>query len=360
MPLIVDAHQDLAWNAITYGRDYSRSALETRAAEAGGPAPQCNGNTLLGLPEYLSGQVAVVFGTLFASPAAHRTMACETRAYSDAEEAHTLYIEQLDYYHRLTDEHEQFRLISTRSDLEQVLASWDGPEANRRVGLVPLMEGADGIREPGEAAWWQERGVRLVGLAWSGTRYAGGTGAPGPLTPEGRRLVSVLSDLGLILDLAHSSDESFLEALDRFEGTVVCTHANVRALMKDFSRPERMLSDDMIRRLAEAGGVIGVVPYNNFLKAGWQPSDGRHTVTLEHVLANIDHICQLTGSAAHVGIGSDFDGGFGVERTPVEFDTVADLQKLGPALLARGYDASAVAAILSENWLGVLRRGLPA
>ena len=361
MPILVDAHEDLAYNALAYGRDYSRSALDIRQAEAGGAAPQCNGNAMLGLPEFLSGQVAVIFSTLFASPASNRPAPCDTEGYGNAEEAHRLYARQLDYYHQLTDEHEQFRLIGTRGDLEQVLASWDAPDASaRRVGLVPLMEGADGIREPGEAAWWQERGVRLVGLAWSGTRYAGGTGAPGPLTPEGRRLVSVLSDLGLILDLAHSSDESFLEALDRFEGTVVCTHANARALVKDFARPERMLSDDMIRRLAEAGGVIGVVPYNNFLKAGWQPSEGKHSITLAHVVAHIDYICQLTGSAAHVGIGSDLDGGFGVERTPAELDTVADLQKLGPALAARGYSAHDISAILSENWLSVLHRGLPA
>jgi membrane dipeptidase len=360
MNLIVDAHEDMAWNGLTLGRDYSRSALETRAAEAGGPPVQCNGNSTLGLPEYLRGQVAVIFGTLFASPAANRTAPCETKGYSDPEEAHALYAEQIDYYQRLTDEHEQFRLISTRADLEAVLATWQGTdEGARRIGIVPLMEGADGIREPAEAAWWQERGVRLVGLAWSGTRYAGGTGAPGPLTPEGRRLVSVLSDLGLILDLAHSSDESYLEALDRFEGTVVCSHANARALMKGFSRPERLLSDDMIRRLAEAGGVIGVVPYNRFLRADVDASAGREAVTLSDVVAHIDYICQLTGSAAHAGIGSDFDGGFGVERIPLELDTIADLQMLDGALTARGYSAPDVQAILGGNWLGVLRRGLP-
>ena len=361
MPLIVDAHEDLAYNALTFGRDVTRSAAETRQAEAGGETPQRNGNSMLGLPDYLRGQVAVIFSTLFAAPYSQRALAWEARGYANADEAHRLYHEQLDYYQRLTDEHEQFVRIGTRADLERVLVTWDEPdESQRRVGLVPLMEGADAIREPAEAAWWQERGVRLVGLAWSGTRYAGGTGAPGPLTPEGRRLVSELADLGLILDLAHSSDESFLEALDRFEGTVVCTHANVRALLKEFSRPERMLSDDMIRRLAEAGGVIGVVPYNRFLKAGWQPSDGKEAVTLEQVAANIDYICQLTGSVAHVAIGSDFDGGFGLEHTPAELDTVADLQKLGPVLAARGYSAGDIEAIFSENWLAVLRRGLPA
>jgi membrane dipeptidase len=202
--------------------------------------------------------------------------------------------------------------------------------------------------------------VRIVGLAWTRTRYAGGTGEPGPLTPEGKRLVSTMSDLGLILDLSHSSDESFLGALDHFEGTVIASHANPRALMAGYARPERMLTDEMIQRLAEAGGVIGVVPFNTFLKPGIRPADPKDAVTLDHVVTMIDHICQITGSAAHAAIGSDFDGGFGVERSPAEFDTVADLQKLGPALRARGYSEKDIAGILGENWIGVLRRGLPA
>src|SRR5437773_11619325 len=110
-----------------------------------------------------------------------------------------------------------------------------------------------------------ERGVRIVGLAWARTRYSVGTGEPGPLTPEGRRLLDVMSELGLILDLSHASDESFLEALDRFQGTAIVSHANARALLKDYPRPERMLTDEMIERVAEAGGVIGVVPFNRFL-----------------------------------------------------------------------------------------------
>jgi len=359
--LIVDAHEDLAWNALTFGRDYSRSAAETRAAENGGPAVQRNGNTLIGLPDLLRGQVAVVFGTLFVSPAKQQSGPWDAQAYTDAESAHRLAQAQLDYYHRLADEHETFTLIETQGDLTRVLTSWEAPaEAARRVGLVPLMEGADPIRTPEEVEDWQARGVRIVGLAWSGTRYAGGTGEPGPLTPEGRRLVEVMSGLGLILDLSHASDESFNQALDRFQGTVIVSHANCRALMKGFSRPERMLTDEMIRRLAEAGGVMGVVPYNRFLKPDWQPTDGKDSVTLADVAAMIDHICQVTGSAAHAAIGSDFDGGFGVERVPAEIDTVADLQKLGGVLRERGYAEGDVAGILGQNWVRVLRQGLPA
>jgi membrane dipeptidase len=359
--LIVDAHQDLAWNALTFGRDYSRSAADTRAAENGGPAVQRNGNSLIGLPDLLRGQVALVFGTLFVAPARQQSGQWDEQSYSDAETAHRLAQAQLDYYHRLSDEHETFTRVETRGDLERVLASWEMPaEAARRVGLVTLMEGADPIRVPEEVEAWQARGVRIIGLAWSGTRYGGGTGEPGPLTPEGRRLVDLMSDLGLMLDLSHASDETFNQALDRFQGTVIVSHANARALMKGFSRPERMLDDDMIRRLAEAGGVIGVVPYNRFLKPNWQPADGKEAVTLADVAAMIDHICQVTGSAAHAAIGSDFDGGFGVERVPAEIDTVADLQKLAGVLRERGYAEGDVAGILGQNWVRVLRQGLPA
>ncbi|MBL8096146.1 MAG: membrane dipeptidase [Anaerolineales bacterium] len=386
--LIVDAHQDLAWNAAAFGRDYTQSALTRRAQEAATDslARKILGQTMLGLPEYLRGRIAVIFGTLFASPKRKQSGEWEERVcYRDAQEAHRIYQQQLDYYHRLADECPRFRLIGDQHDLEAVLATWEEPEAPRdpvppdahpadpdphapkplpgpahaQVGLVPLMEGADGIREPREAEAWMERGLRIVGLAWTGTRYAGGTREPGPLTPEGRRLVKTMSDLGLMLDLAHSSDESWFEALDLFEGVVMCTHANPRALLRNPAVPERHPTDSMIRRLAERGGVVGVVPYNRFLKADWRDGDNRADVPLTRVADAIDYICQLTGSAAHVGLGTDFDGGFGAETAPEGLDTVADLPKIGDLLRERGFSAIDVQAVLAENWLGVLRRGLP-
>ncbi len=358
--LIVDAHQDLAWNALTFGRDYAKPALATREAEKYTETPARNGNTLLGLADYLLGHVAVIFGTLYAAPKRHSFGEWDQQSYADVNEAHTLYARQLDYYNRLVDEREVFRLIGTRHDLDEGLTTWQGDDlTKRRIGLVPLMEGADGIREPKEAEWWMERGVRIVGLAWAGTRYAGGTGEPGPLTPEGRQLLNVMADLGLILDLSHASDEAYLEAVDRFPGVVIASHANPRARIQNPRRPERFLSDEMIRRLAGRGGVIGIVLFNRFLKGGWVNRDGKQAVTLDDVAAMIDHVCQVTGSVAHVGLGSDFDGGFGVESAPAEIDTIADLQKLAPKLAARGYTENDLAAILGGNWIAVLRRGLP-
>jgi membrane dipeptidase len=130
--------------------------------------------------------------------------------------------------------------------------------------------------------------------------------------------------------------------------------------MRHYANPERLLSDAMIARLAERDGVVGIMPHNDFLKAGWRRGDRRDEVPLERVVAMIDHVCQLTGSAAHVGLGTDFDGGRGLDYMPPEIDTIADLPKVGAALRAHGYPEDAIAAILGQNWLRVLERGLPA
>ena len=353
---IVDAHEDIAWNALNLGRDVRRSALETRRSEvrSGSRAPKLNGQCMVGLPEWLEGRVAVVFGTIYVRPARRGKSTAKGRVYTTAEEAHALGWEQLDYYHRLADACEQITLVGSRAELDDVLASWEGDEP--RVGLVPLMEGADPIREPAEAEAWFERGARIVGLAWrSGSRYAGGDATGRALTDAGRKLLAVMAELGLALDVSHLAEEAFFEAVGRFGGSIVATHANPRARVPG----PRQLSDEMIGRLAERDGVIGIVPFNRFLHGSWRKGDPKAAVGVADVAAAIDHVCQVVGDATHVGIGSDFDGGFGAESTPAELDTVADLRAIGPALAEMGYDEAAIAAILGGNWLRLLSSALP-
>src|SRR5258707_8857844 len=100
MHLIVDAHEDLAWNALSFGRDYTRSALDTRQAELKSEAPRRNGNTLLGLPENLQGHVAVVFGPLFVAPA-RSPPPWQGESYSHSDPAHRAASPQVGYHHRL-------------------------------------------------------------------------------------------------------------------------------------------------------------------------------------------------------------------------------------------------------------------
>jgi len=363
MSLIVDSHQDLAWNILSFGRDYARSAHETRRLEQGGLAVTHNDDTLLGWPEYQQAQVAVIFSTLFSTPA-RWAYEWETLVYHTPQEAHAQYRRQLDVYHRLTGDHpDKFRLLTSASILDDVLARQQAALSAGQaypVGLLPLMEGADGILALEELEeWWQE-GLRMIGPAWAGTRFCGGTKEPGPLTRAGRDLLAAMAEPGFMLDLSHMDEAAALEALDMYPGSIAVTHGNCLALLPGHEY-NRHLSDRLIRGLLERDGIIGVVPYNTFLKDGWLiGKSDRQEVGLEQLVDHVDHICQLAGDAQHVGIGSDFDGGFGVQSTPWQVDTIADLQKLVPLFLSRGYSEEDAAAILGGNWVRYLRRNLPA
>ena len=359
----VDAHEDLAWNMLTFGRDYTRTVSETRAAERETSIPRHNGDTLLGWPEWIQGRVGVVFATLFAAPLRRKEGDWDILCYADPQQANRLYRQQVEAYHRLVEEQAgKFRLIQRAGDLQQIEAAWESFPASGElsaappIGLVLLMEGADGVLDPADLPEWYEAGVRILGPAWAGTRYAGGTGDPGTFTKEGRALLEAMAEVGMALDLSHLSEEAAREGLDRYPGVVLASHSNARALVWESLAPERHLSDEVIRGLAERQAVIGVVLYNRFLLEGWTPDQGRQAVKLDQVVAHIDHICQLVGSAEHVGIGTDFDGGFGLQDAPHGLDSIADLGLIGSALQARGYGQGEVEAILGGNWLRILRR----
>jgi membrane dipeptidase len=94
------------------------------------------------------------------------------------------------------------------------------------------------------------------------------------------------------------------------------------------------------------------------LKAGYGQGDPKESVTTEHVVAHIDHICQCVGDADHVGIGSNFDGGFGVEDTPDGISEHSDLNLVTKALQGYGYDEEDIIKIMGGNWLSLLRYAL--
>lgn len=363
--LIVDGHQDLAWNILTFQRDYTRHVTETRRLEAATETPARNGDTLLGWPEYLRGNVGMIFGTLFAAPQRSALGDWDNQAYTSYEEAHQRYRTQLEVYHQLFKTRPDcFRLILDKASMSAHLADWqlaldqgaDGYELP--VGLVILMENAEGVRSPLELTEWWQMGVRIIGPAWTGTRYCGGTREPGPLTHEGYALLEAMSELGFLLDLSHMDEEAALQALDVYPGCILASHANAKSLLKG-TDSNRHLSDRVIQGLLERKAVIGIVPANGFLMVDWKNRGGRDAVTLQHVAAQIDYICQMAGNAHHVAIGSDFDGGFGLQSVPGELDTIADLQKLAPILAEKGYSEESIIAILGQNWIDLLERSLP-
>ncbi|MCA9915766.1 MAG: membrane dipeptidase [Anaerolineae bacterium] len=352
--IVVDAHEDIAWNTFAYGRDYRQSAWMHRRREAGKGNPRAT----IGLPDSLLGRVAVVFSTLFVLPShkvGNLAMAPGEKSYRTPQEAYQQAMTQLDYYDRLREESSHLRMIETASDLDAVLATWDDDTeiSARQQGMVVLMENADPILEPKQFEEWYERGVRVVGPAWAATRYCGGTGEPGGLTALGYELLDVMASFNALLDLSHMAEESFFQALERYEGSIIASHSNPRR----FRNSDRHLSDEMIRLLAERDGVMGIVLYNRFLSDEWTKGDPR--LSLEVVVQAMDTICQLTGSSAHVGIGSDFDGGFGAESIPQDLETTTDLLRIADLLRERGYAEPDVEAIMGGNMLRKLRECLP-
>jgi membrane dipeptidase len=162
----------------------------------------------------------------------------------------------------------------------------------------------------------------------------------------------------MILDVTHLCDDSFWEALKIFQGKVWASHSNCRALVPH----NRQFSDEQIKALIERGAVIGAAFDAWMMIPNWVRGKSTPISTglkLEHIVAHINHICQLAGNARHVGIGSDLDGAFGFEQTPQDLNTIADLQRLADLLRKHGFTEENVAAVMHGNFLHFLRRALP-
>jgi membrane dipeptidase len=269
--------------------------------------------------------------------------------YETPEEAYEQGQQQLGFYEKLTS-NPRISIVRTKRALESSI------EGEHHLGLVLSMEGADPIISPKNLHEWVKKGLRVVGFAHGQTRYSGGTRQAGPLTQLGRELLLEMEHEPVILDTSHMAEESFFEALDLFKGPVIATHSNCRALVPT----DRQLSDEMINAIVKRNGVIGIVLYNKFLSFDWDNTGQlKERVTLAHVLNHMQHIRDLAGGTRNIGIGSDFDGGFGSESIPAELDTVADLPRIAEALLESGFSESEVRGIMGENWLRFLKSSLP-
>ncbi len=352
--LVVDAHLDLAMNALLWNRDLELDAHVTRTLERNAGMTEkgrCRGT--VGFPDMRRGEVGLVSSTVIARKNHGQNSGIDFRtqeiAYAHAQG-------QLAYYREL-ERQGTIRIIRTRSNLANWHRSWEADPGSAPFGFMLLMEGADPIVEPEQARMWWDDGLRVIGLAHYGpSTYAFGTGSAGPLTDKGRKLLRVMDDIGYILDLSHLTDQSFHEALDRFTGPVLASHSNCRSLVPG----DRQLDDTMIRRLIERDGVVGSAMDAWMLQPDWvRGVTTNDRVSLADVVDHIDHICQLAGNSRHVAIGSDLDGGYGTEQTPRDLDTIADVQRLSNLLRQRGYGEGDTASIMHGNWLRFFAEALP-
>jgi membrane dipeptidase len=319
--VIVDAHLDIAWNAISAGRGFLSA-----------PAP----GYVVSRTSLCGAGVGLVFATLYTAPArAGRAM--RTRfVYENEHEAHIMAVAEVNYYRSCG-----LQLLRTKGELDRYVRGW----RKGQVAAVLLMEGADPVETPSQLGAWTDMGVRIIGPAWGATRYSGGTGAPGGLTKLGVQLLKAMRRKRVILDLSHMADQSVADALAIWRGPIMASHSNSREIVPG----DRQITDATAAQVAKRDGMLGVSFYQQHLRKAGRSS-------LDDVVRHIVHLARAAGAPEHVGLGTDLDGGFGSRYAPL--NDLAELRGL-TARLRKHFSRGQVDGVMGANWIDFLRRSLP-
>jgi membrane dipeptidase len=354
-PFIVDAHLDLAMNALEWNRDLSRPLTEVRQREMFMKDKPDRGKGTVCLPELRKGRVGLVVATQLAR---YTPPGSSLPGWNSPQQAWAMTQAQLCWYREMEKMGEMVQ-ITNLDQLNTHLSLWDDitiDDEKKPIGYILSLEGADSLIDVDYLHTAYGYGLRALGLSHFGPgRYAPGTKMEGPLTAKGVGLLKEMNSLNVILDITHLTDEGFTQALDLYTGPVWASHHNVRKIVPN----QRQLTDDQIKQLIQRGAVIGGmldcwamdIRFIDTVSDPWQLD-----IKLEHLVDHWDHICQIAGNANHIAIGSDLDGIFGTEQSPWDVNSIADLQKFEAILTKRGYSAPDIENIFSQNWLRFIRK----
>jgi len=244
--------------------------------------------------------------------------------------------------------------------------------SSKRIALLVAIEGGyliedslDNLRE------FHDRGATYLTLthsfhtSWADSAGVHETLAPlhGGLTAFGRDVVRALNRLGMMVDISHASDDTFWDVLKVSSAPIIATHSSCRSV----SPHRRNLSDDMIRAVADCGGVVQINFAAAFIDTNHPPIERNairrwsaggvtkrpvtdHVTPLSVLVDHFDRALQLVGPD-HVGLGTDFDG---VPSLPAEMTDCSMLPNLTAALMQRGYSDDDLSTMLGENVLRVM------
>ncbi|MCH7493998.1 membrane dipeptidase [bacterium] len=221
--------------------------------------------------------------------------------------------------------------------------------------LLSLEDAAPLAGELGLVDLFFAAGVRLVTLVWSCDNKVGrGVTGEGPvLTPFGEELIAALEERGVAVDLSHASEEMFTAALAVCDRPPICTHSNCRALRDH----PRNLTDDQIRRLAAAGGLMGLAYVPNFVAsppAGEPEWEFALLAGAARLAEHARHAANLVG-AQRLALGGDLDG----TTNPV-IAHAGLMQEMAIALEGVGFSTDEVALVMHGNAKRYLQGSLPA
>jgi len=222
-------------------------------------------------------------------------------------------------------------------------------EANRTGNVAALLsiEGAEPLMgDLGVLRIFYKLGVRMLSFTWNWrTPFADGLSAKraeSKLTDLGIKALLEVERLGIVFDVSHLSDSCFWDVVDVKRGPFIASHSNCRVVCDH----QRNLTDDMIKALADHGGVMGM----NFAPAFVD----KKKATVERLVDHIDHIVDLVG-IDHVGLGSDFDG---IGSTPEGLEDVTKMPNITRELVRRGYTDEDIEKVLGGNHLRVFEEVL--
>ena len=352
-PFIFDVHLDLSMNAMEWNRDLTQPLDKIRICEAGQTDKPDRSMGTVCLPEMRKGNVGLCVATQIARYTKQKN---PLPGWHSPAQAWAQSQGQLSWYNEVERQGELTQICNLEQ-LESHLEKWSTSQNEQLpIGYVLSLEGADSIITLQHLELAYEKGLRAIGPAHYGPgTYAPGTGESGPLGNGAIELLRDMERLNIILDVTHLSDTSLDQALDTFSGTVWASHCNCRTLVSG----ERQLNDQQLKRLIERGGVIGAALDAWMLIPDWQrglTTPQSSGVKLSHVVDHIDYVCQLAGNSKHACIGTDLDGGFGLEQSPGDMESIADLQKLPSILRKRGYSTDDINNVMGLNAIDILRR----
>ena len=349
---IFDAHLDLAMNAMEWNRDLTWPVAGIRRSEAGMTDKPDRGRNTVSFPAMRKGNIGLCMATQIARYVKKES---SLPGWHSAQQAWAQTQGQLAWYRAMEEMGELVQIKDTQA-LTAHLKLWDTKAEKKPIGYILSLEGADSILSMAHLEKSYEQGLRAIGPAHYGPgTYAFGTGSSGGIGGKGKELLKEVARLNLILDATHLCDSSFWETMDVYHGPVWASHNNCRALVNH----NRQFSDEQIKELINRDAVIGVALDAWMMVPNWirgQSTPKTKGVSLEQAIDNIDHICQIAGNAEHVGIGTDLDGGFGTEQSPMDIETIADLQKIPDLLYKRGYSKEDISQIMHLNFIRFLQR----
>lgn len=244
-----------------------------------------------------------------------------------------------------------FREMEKNRDRISPVTSWKEIEENWKAGrmsaLLTLEEGEVCGGDPALLRTLYRLGARMMTLTWN---YENSLAFPGKgggvpetergLKEKGFEILEEMESLGMIVDVSHLSDAGIFDVLRTAKKPFVASHSDARSLASH----SRNLTDEMIRGIAEKGGVIGMNYCCEFLEDIQE--GGRRVSRISRVIAHMKHLKNVGGIGC-IGLGSDFDGITG----ELELETAAAMPKLAQAMEDAGFSASEIEAVFYKNVL---------